>query len=194
MNSEWMLLVSYIEAETSSIFFQELAELSRYEGANLFLDIEPGYEIELSLDEWNEFAESPTPLPLCEGQEVSSIRLRRVPRNYQKRDIPAGGELFSLLYRDKGFAAFSMREGDDEELILDGQAFGKFVDSGAIHKREVDLQIDGAPIRYLLFYSTGQAWRADVYEQLRRHLVEASWTKYLEDIESIILGYCEPEE
>ena len=193
MKFEWLVLVSYIEADTNSAFFQEMAEPSRFEGANHFLDIEQGYEIELSPDEWDEFAKSPTPLPLSGDQTISSIRLRRVPRSYQIRDIPAGGELFSLLYRDKGLAAFSMREGDDEELILDGQAFGKFVDAGAIHKRDVDLQIDGTAIRYLLFYPAGQTWRVDIYEQLKRHLAEASWTQYLEHIEAIVLGYREPK-
>lgn len=194
MKFEWLVLISYIEADTNSIFFQELTEPAQFEGTDFFVDIEQGYEVELSLAEWEDLSELPSPLTLPDTQAISSIWLRSVHRDYHKKDVPAGGELFSLIYRDKGLAAFSMRESDDEELILDGQAFRKFVDAGAIHKRVIDLQIDGAAIKYVLFYSTNQVWRADIYEQLKRHLAEASWTKYLEHIEAIVLGYSEAKE
>ena len=194
MKFEWLVLTSYIEVDTNSIFFQELIEPTQFEGTDHFADIEQGYEIESSPAEWEDFSQLPSPLALPGTRAISSIRLRSVLRGYHKEDIPAGGELFSLIYWGKGLAAFSMRESDDEELILDGQAFGKFVDAGTIHKRGIDLQIDGSVVKYLLFYSINQVWRADIYEQLKRHLAEASWTKYLEHIESIVLGYSETKE
>ncbi|WP_374406417.1 hypothetical protein [Pelagerythrobacter sp.] len=188
MKSKCLVLTSYINADTNSVCFQELVDLLRFERTDHLSDIEQGYEIELSCDEFYNFVKTPTSQISSEGRTISLVRLRRVPSSYQKKDIPAGGELFSLLHGKKGLAAFRIREGDKEEIILDEQPFGKFLDSGTITKRTIYLQIDGSTIRYLLFYPTTDAWRADIYESLKRHLAAASWTEYLEHIEAIVLG------
>ena len=189
INSDMLVLVSYVEQSTNSICCQELLKLDDFEHWDGFSDLELGYEIEIPSQEFANSLDCFAMPNLELGLSVSSVRLRVVPVNYRMRPMPSGGELFYMIYKGKGLSAFSMREDDDESVMLDEQIFQTFVESSHIKKRVIQVKIAGSDVKYLLFYLPDQRWRADIYENLKKHLAASTWTVHLENIEGIALDY-----
>ncbi len=182
------ILVSLVERATNSVFFQTILDRGSLAGTDFVDDLLEGYEVFLTDSELASELKR-LELKTVSHTEISELRFRSVEDDYQPLLVPSASDLFCMLRIGKPLSAFCMAGADDEKMVLGGQDFDRFVADGTILKRVTDKKPFKGDVQHILFYLPGNEWRADLYEHLIDHLYSASWSPYLEKIQSFLLGY-----
>jgi len=121
-----------------------------------------------------------------------------VARGLSKSLGPAGMEIHTnrdlsrMLAGTKPLAAFLLDGGLTEEQALSEQPFQEYVQEGRIIRFEVDITMNGRPMRRLLFALPGQEWRFEAYCALL-DLLSEGWSEDKERREGALLGYTDAE-
>jgi hypothetical protein len=97
-----------------------------------------------------------------------------------------------MLAGTKPFAAFLLDGGLTEDQALSGQAFQAHVDAGRILRFDVEIEVDGLPMRRILFALPGEEWRVTPYCALMDSLA-SGWSEEKERQEGTLLGYTDAE-
>jgi len=103
-------------------------------------------------------------------------------------DQQCGRELKMMLSGEKLLAAFFQDDLISEFDALDGQNFDPWVESGKIIRREIETELNGIWVKYILFAPASEAWRIEAYLVLLEFRTSRSWTPELEWVEARIYG------